>query len=194
MFKIIRIVLVEFFLWFDTIIRFLPGRIGTAIRRIWFGFHFEKRRRLNIGVGCEFLSPKTILFENFVGIGKNSFFSAEGGIIRVGEHTTFNMNVHINASCGGKILIGNNCLIGPNVVMRSADHRFEKPNILIREQGHIARDIFIDEDVWLGSNVIILGGVHIGRGSIIGAGAVVTRDIPPMAIAVGIPAKVIKYR
>ena len=52
----------------------------------------------------------------------------------------------------------------------------------------------IEDDCWIGANAVILGGVHIGKGAIIGAGAVVTKDIPSMAIAVGVPAKVLKYR
>ena len=104
------------------------------------------------------------------------------------------MNVHINASIGGEIIIGNNCLIGPNVVMRSAGHKFDNVDVPIREQGHIIGNIHIDDDVWIGSNAVILGGVHIGKGAIIGAGAVVTKNIPSMSIAVGVPARVIKNR
>jgi galactoside O-acetyltransferase len=135
-----------------------------------------------------------ISFEGVVGIGANSFFSARGGSIRIGNNSFFNRDVHINADIGGQIVIGENCLIGPKVVMRTASHCFEKKEVNIREQGHQIADILIEHDCWIGANAIILGGVHIGRGSIIGAGAVVTKDIPSMAIAVGVPAKVIKYR
>lgn len=85
-------------------------------------------------------------------------------------------------------------MIGPNVVMQIADHRFDRIDIPIRNQGHIIRDIIIGEDVWIGAGIIITGGVTIGNAAVIGVGAVVTKDIPSMAIAVGIPAKVIKYR
>lgn len=95
---------------------------------------------------------------------------------------------------GGQIVIGENCLIGPKVVMRTASHRFEKKEVNIRGQGHQIADILIEDDCWIGANAIILGGVHIGKGAIIGAGAVVTKDIPSMVIAVGVPAKVLKYR
>jgi acetyltransferase-like isoleucine patch superfamily enzyme len=54
--------------------------------------------------------------------------------------------------------------------------------------------VLIEDDCWIGANAVILGGVHIGRGAIVGAGAVVTKDVPSMAIAVGVPARVRKYR
>lgn len=54
--------------------------------------------------------------------------------------------------------------------------------------------IIVDDDVWIGESAIIMAGVHIGRGAVIGAGAVVTKDVPPYAVAVGTPAKIVKYR
>ena len=95
---------------------------------------------------------------------------------------------------GGAIRIGEWCLIGPNVVMRTASHRYDNPNKFIRQQGHVVGDIHIEDDVWIGANALILGGVHIGKGAVIGAGAVVTKDVPSLAIVVGIPAKVVKFR
>jgi galactoside O-acetyltransferase len=164
------------------------------MRQAWFRRRLKQSNNFFIGFGCEFLAPQAILLEDFVSIGKYSFFTAENGSIKVGFQTSFNINVHINSSVGGEILIGNNCLIGPNVVMRTAGHRFEDVNTFIRKQGHVIGNIHIDDDVWIGSNAVIIGGVHIGKGAIIGAGAVVTKNIPSMGIAVGVPAKVIKYR
>ena len=127
-------------------------------------------------------------------IGKNSFFTAKGGAISVGDHTSFNMNVHINASVGGRISIGRWCLVGPNVVMRTAGHRYADPGRCIRDQGHLIGDITIADDVWIGANAVVLGGVAIGRGAVVGAGSVVTRDVPPMAVVAGVPARIIKHR
>jgi galactoside O-acetyltransferase len=184
----------EVIVWIESIVRFMPGRIGGVIRRGWFGRRFQKNGAVNIDVGCEFISPQTMCFNGLISIGKNSFFTAECGAITVGSNTAFNMNVHLNASVGGEIRIGESCLIGPNVVMRTAGHRYDNPDVFIRQQGHIPLNIDIDDDVWIGANAVILGGTHIGRGAIIGAGAVVTKDVPPLAIAGGVPAKVIKYR
>jgi len=184
----------EFSVWVETIVRFIPGKIGNTIRRKWFGRHFHKHGVVNIEFGCEFVSPQAMKFDSHVSIGKNAFFAADGGSITVGNNTAFNINVHINASVGGLIQIGEDCLIGPNVVMRTAGHRYDIDSTLIRQQGHAFLDIHIDDDVWIGANTVILGGVHISRGAIIGAGAVVTKDVPSYAIAVGVPANVIKYR
>lgn len=180
--------------WLVTFVSFLPGRIGNGMRRLWFRSRFLDSDRPYIGLGCEFISPNTITFRGMVSIGKNSFFTAEGGSIVVGNNTAFNMNVHINASVGGEIKIGECCRVGPNVVMRTASHKYDNPAIQILQQGHAISDISIDDDVWIGANAVILGGVHIGSGAVVGAGAVVTKDVPSMAIVGGVPAKVIKFR
>jgi len=184
----------EIIVWVETFIRFVPGRVGNAMRRLWYQRRFQKCRNVSIGTGCEFISPKTIRIEGMVDIGKNSFFTAEGGFIIVGNNTAFNMNVHINASIGGIIRIGEYCLIGPNVVMRTANHRYDNPNLFIKQQGHAIGDIHIENDVWIGANAVIFGGVHIGNGAVVGASAVVTKDVPSLAVVVGVPAEIIKYR
>jgi acetyltransferase-like isoleucine patch superfamily enzyme len=91
------------------------------------------------------------------------------------------------------IKIGNDVLIGAYVQIIDVDHgmSIDKP---VREQEAIIGEVIIGNDVWIGAGAKILKDVHIGDGAIIGANAVVTKDIPPNAIAVGIPAKVIKYR
>lgn len=180
--------------WLEASIRFMPGRIGGAVRRFWYKQHFRSCEKVSIGTGCEFLSPQTMRFGGLVSIGRNSFFSAEGGAILIGTKTSFNSNVHINSSVGGTIRIGESCLIGPNVIMRTAGHRFDDPGVPIRQQGHIVGDIIIEDNVWIGASAVVLGGVRIGAGALIGAGAVVNRDIAAMAIAVGVPAKVVKFR
>lgn len=185
----------EFFSHFLFFISIIPGNIGIEIRKIVYIFFFSTKTKVHIEKYCEFLNTSGMSFGNNVIIGKNSFFTTEGGgEIYVGNDTSFNMNVHINASSGGRINIGKDCLFGPNVVIRTANHKFLDINIPIRKQGHKLNDIFIEEDVWLGSNVIILGGVTVGRGSVIAAGAVVTKNIPSYSVAGGIPAKIIKSR
>ena len=187
-------ILEEIIAWVEAFVRFVPGRVGDAIRRLWFKMRFRKCENVSIGTGCRFLYPQAISMEGSVGIGPNSFFAAQGGSISVGTNTAFNANVHINASVGGRISIGKWCLIGPNVVMRTADHRYDNQQLFIRQQGHLAGDIVIEDDVWIGASAVILGDVRIGSGAIVGAGAVVTKNVQSMSIVAGVPAKVIKFR
>lgn len=190
----LKVVKSELFAWVDTLIRFMPGRIGSVFRRSWYKKYFLHCNEISIGMGCNFISPQTMTFKDSVSIGECSYFFADGGFIDIAENTKFNTNVHINASVGGMIQIGESCLVGPNVVMRTSQHRFDDPSVHICQQGHTIRNIIIGDDVWIGSNVVVLGGVRIGSGAVVGAGAVVVRDIPSMAVAVGIPAKVIRFR
>jgi acetyltransferase-like isoleucine patch superfamily enzyme len=180
--------------WIELPISYMPGFIGLKVRSKFYEWQFNNHCKLMIGTGTEFISKKSIFFLGKIFIGRNSFFTADGGTILVENNSRFNVNVHINASCGGKISIGKECLIGPNVIMRTANHSFDRIDISIFSQGHKCADIIIEDDVWLGSNVVILPGVKVGKGAVIGACSVVTKDIPSMAIAVGVPAKVIKFR
>jgi acetyltransferase-like isoleucine patch superfamily enzyme len=192
--KIVKCLGDEIIEWVEALFRLMPGRLGGGVRKVWFKRRFRTNGKMSCSTGCEFSGAPNISFGGVVGISANGFFTARGGSIRVGDNSFFNRDVHINADIGGQIIIGENCLIGPKVVMRTASHRFEKKEVNIREQGHQTADIVIEDDCWIGANAVILGGVHIGKGAIIGAGAVVTKDIPSMAIAVGVPAKVLKYR
>ncbi len=78
--------------------------------------------------------------------------------------------------------------------MYANSHNFSDPNIPINQQGLTCKGILIEDDCWLGTGVRVLDGVTIGRGSIVGAGAVVTKSLPPYSIAVGVPARVIDRR
>ncbi|MDD5135624.1 MAG: hypothetical protein PHP01_09490, partial [Phycisphaerae bacterium] len=85
----------ELRIWFEAFLRNVPGRIGIYLRRTWYKVRFRNSSELIIATGCEFISPQTISLGESVVIGRNSFFSAEDGLIEVGDNTAFNMNVHI---------------------------------------------------------------------------------------------------
>ena len=112
--------------------------------------------------------------------------------LKIGNNVAINNDVWINAA--GNVEIGNNTLIGPKVVIHSANHKFDQLDIPIRTQGHVMKEVIIEEDIWIGAAAIILPGVKIGKGSVIAAGAVVTKDVPPFSIAMGVPAQVKKSR
>ena len=152
-----------------------------------------------------FLAPGSyILHPENVTIGKNFTMGPfaqilcqdpdKGSKVTLGDNVSINHHVFINADCGGVITVGNNVIIGPMTILRAANHRADDINTPIRDQGHRPGVIIIEDDVWLGSGVVILPDVRIGRSSIIGAGSVVTKDIPAFSVVVGIPGKVIRQR
>lgn len=120
--------------------------------------------------------------------------ACDDGRIVLGRHVSFNANVYLNACGGGSIEIGDDVLIGPNVVMRTSDHVFADTNTLIRLQGHQAAPIVVERNVWIGANATITGGVRIGEGAIVAAGAVVVSDVEPQTLVGGVPAKLIRRR
>lgn len=115
-------------------------------------------------------------------------------IIKIGQRTAINEFNNVRAS-GGEILIGNDCLISEYVSIIATNYSTSR-NALIREQMTDNRRtrIQIGDDVWIGTHAVILPGATIGTGSVIGAGAIVTSQIPEYAVAVGVPAKVIRFR
>ena len=127
----------------------------------------------------------------------NCHLFAQGEIgkstIVIGENVSLNYNVMINADMG-EIFVGDNVLIGPYAVLRAANHRYKDITIPINKQGHEPGKIIIKDNVWLGAHVTVLPNVTIGESSIVGAGSVITSDIPPFSIAVGNPARVILNR
>lgn len=101
----------------------------------------------------------------------------------------------IRCEAYGPVTIGKNVMMGPEVVIYTSGHRFDRTDIPMMDQGSTeTRPVTIGDDVWIGRRVIIMPGVTIGDGCVIGAGAVVTKDIPPYSIAVGVPAKVRRGR
>ena len=121
------------------------------------------------------------------------------GNIQIGENCSVQYNTLMigygnPGDAKGLIKIGNNVRIAPNVMIISANHVFDNPDIPICNQGMNIKPITIEDDVWVAGRVNIMAGVTIGKGSVIGAGSVVTKDIPPYSVAVGAPAKVIKQR
>ena len=107
--------------------------------------------------------------------------------IECGENVFFNVNCVVLDSM--KVTIGSNVLFGPGVHIYTASHPLNK---LERQNNEIAKPVNIVDDCWIGGQVVICPGITIGSGSVIGAGSVVTKDIPENCLAVGNPAKVIR--
>lgn len=118
--------------------------------------------------------------------------------IHIGERVTIRPGSMLFAfphGEAGAIRIEDDVLIGSCLHVYTADHEFSDPDVLIALQGHRpAADVVIRRGAWLGANVTLLAGVEIGEGAVVGAGAIVTKSVPPFAIAVGSPAKVVSSR
>lgn len=112
--------------------------------------------------------------------------------IEIGSSVRIGHNVEIIAN--SKVIIGDDCLIAQCVLITTVEHGLIKNNIPMRLQKELYKDVIIETDVWIGAKAIILPGVRIGKGAVIGAGAVVTRSVESYSIVGGVPAKLIKYR
>lgn len=93
-----------------------------------------------------------------------------------------------------EVHIGSNCLFAAGCYIIDSNHGIERGELIRNQKSTVKGPVVIGDDVWLGAHVVVTSGVTIGDGAVIGAGAVVNRDIPPYAIAVGVPAKVVGYR
>jgi acetyltransferase-like isoleucine patch superfamily enzyme len=111
--------------------------------------------------------------------------------VRIGDYTFLGRGVEIDAS--SEVVIGNRVLIAPEAFITDHAHRIE-PGRDVGEQGCFSASVVIEDGVWLGVRSIVLPGVRIGQGAIVGAGAVVTRHVPPFAVVAGVPARVLRFR
>ena len=143
------------------------------------------------------LSTRGVQFGSHTSIDRNLWLSCgvvpgNPGYFEIGDHSYIGPNAVMGAD--GPIVIGSHVQMGPNVTITAENHVFSDPSRRINEQGIRHQGITVEDDCWIGGGVIILDGVRIGRGSVIGAGAVVTRSIAPYSVAIGVPAQVVRNR
>lgn len=123
-----------------------------------------------------------------VNIEKGAQFSTE---ISLGD----NSGIGVNAQISSEVTIGNDVMMGPYCLIYTSNHCADRTDIPMWKQGFTkVKPVVIGDDVWIGARVTILPGVHIGKGSVIGAGSVVTKDVPEYSVVGGNPAKVLKSR
>ncbi len=128
----------------------------------------------------------------WVWIGTGSRVRCHEGFLRVGDKSVVGADVTINAYLD--VDIGADCLVGDDVYVADFDHRFDDLSRPIRKQGLITSPVRVEADCWIGEKASILRGVTVGRGSVVGAHAVVNRDVPPYSVAVGNPVRVVGRR
>ncbi|THF79106.1 acyltransferase [Cohnella fermenti] len=137
-----------------------------------------------IGIGERSTVALGVLLQGNVTIGRNCSIQAYSNIVGYGS----------KQQPAGLITIGDDVRIASHAIIIAGNHRFADPDRPIRTQGLDLAPITIENDVWIAGRVNIMAGVTIGRGSVIGGGSVVTKDIPPYSLAVGVPARVIASR
>ncbi len=184
--------------------------------------HWWRNRLASLGSGTDILPTahfeyaENIVIGQYCRIARQALLRANTDIeagIRIGNHVSVLENVLINANRGhvaigddswigpgsivygnGGVDIGSDVMIASHCVVNTASHHASRTDVPMNRQGMYCDPVLIDDDVWIGTAAVILQGVRIGRGSIIGAGAVVTCNIPPYSIAVGVPARVTACR
>jgi acetyltransferase-like isoleucine patch superfamily enzyme len=183
----------------------MMDRLRMAVRRQRLGIHdrsvrvgprasIDPRVRLGHAVTVE----EGVRLRGHVTVGDHSSVRAytildgRNGPLVIGRGSSVNPFCYLDAQ--GGITIGDGVRVAPHVTMFSTNHRFDRLDVPIAEQGLELAPITIADDVWIGSHVTILAGVSIGKGSVIGAGSVVTRGVAPGVVAVGNPARFLRMR
>lgn len=179
---------------------FLALRLRLASKtRLSLRSYLKGLERLKIGRSCKILRGVTldasrsgeIRLDDKVTLNQQAILIGGAGGIRLGRGVEINCFGFIDGS--GGVDIEERTLVGPGVRIISYQHAFDGREPICA-QASVAEPVRIGRDVWIGANVIIMSGVTIGEGAVVGAGAVVSRDIPAWAVAVGVPARVLRYR
>jgi len=182
--------------------KFTSWYIKKVFKKIKYQWSLYKFSAYNHMIFEEDVEVRTIgrlsVGENTI-VGSKSLLHCGGrkwcdykGRIKIGKKSY--IGPHSVLFGAGEIEIGNNVLLGPGVICVSHQHSYKELSKVMQDQPMEFGKITIEDDVWIGSRATILPNIKISRGSVIGAGAVVTKDIPPFSVAVGVPAKVIKSR
>lgn len=195
----------------------IPTVIGIGVRAILYRLILRTKGMVAIEDRVRLRFANCITLHKGVYLDQNTYLHASPNGIEIGENTIVMHGavLHVYNFRGmpqSGIKIGRDSLVGEYSVIRgqggvtigdrvytspftqiiAVNHIFDDPNRPFVEQGITAKGIVIEDDVWLGASAVITDGVHIGKGSVVAAGAVVTRDVPPHCVVAGVPAKVIK--
>lgn len=177
---------IAFFAW-------IPTPLGILLRLFAWRWFFARCGTARFGTALTIIGLGNISLGNGCRIGRGVFLTAANGRLVLEDQVAISPNANIGAD-DGEVSIGRQVAIGPGTVIRAANHRFDRSDLPIMAQGHCRGKVVIEEDVWIGANCVITPDVRIGRGAIVGAGAVVTRNVAPFAIVAGVPARVIGAR
>lgn len=171
----------------------IPTPLGMAMRALAWMPLFASRTFVRFSTGVSLAGCRHMRFGRGVRVGRLCILTAQQGELLLGDCAALSPGVHLGAD-HGRIEIGPYTAIGPGTVIRAANHCFARLDKPIMLQGHAPGTVIIEADVWIGANCVITPDVRIGRGAVVGAGAVVTHDVAPFDVVGGVPARVIGRR
>ena len=158
--------------WVGAFLRPIPGILGAVLRWAYYRVVFARL------AGFCFIRPGARITHSYG--------------MSVGRNLHLNTGTFIDAR--GGLTLGDNVLIGPNAVLLTSQHHWSDPSQPIVVQGHQLAPTTVGDDVWIGANAVILPGLNIASGTVVGAGAVVTKNTESYSIVGGIPARVVGFR
>ena len=170
--------------------------------RYWRFLRFRLRNRHIVTTGLVFMDRgvqiyarrgySRLILGRWIHLGVDTALRCHEGTLTLGDKSVLARDVSIN--CYLDVEIGPCALIADNVYVSDFDHRFADLTTPIKDQGIAKSRVRIGRDVWLGTKVTVARGVEIGEGTVVGANAVVTKDLPAFSVCVGVPARVIRDR
>jgi acetyltransferase-like isoleucine patch superfamily enzyme len=181
-----------------------PLLLGHVGRNVAFGANIVLRHPHKISIDDNVViddnccldakgtSNHGITLKRGVFLGRNTILSCKNGDILLDEDANIGFNVEVFSAA--QVRIGRKVLVAAYTYLVGGDHLYDRVDVPVLEQGRTARGIDVGDNVWLGAHVVVADGVKIGRDAVIGAGAVVTGDIPEFHVAAGVPARVMRDR
>ena len=212
--RLLRLVLHEAVV---TLTSWVPGALGLVLRRLAYplllgsvgrgvvfgqGVVLRHPAKVRIGDGVTIddlvvldakgTSNRGITLGDGVFLGRGTILSCKDGDIVLGDHV--NIGFHSEVFSGSSVTVGRHGLFAAYTYLVGGGHEFERAGLAVLEQPRSSMGIALGDNVWLGAGAKVLDGVRIGSDCVVGAGAVVTSDLPAGALAVGIPARVVRRR
>ena len=182
-------------------LRLRLGRFGEDTL-VEAGARLQYPERIRLGNGVRIASQALlranteqdtgIRIDDHSTVHESALIAANRGHVAIGRHSWIGPFCLVYGN--GDVSIGSNVLIAAHSSINTVSHHFDRCDIPINDQGIYCDPVTIEDDAWIGMNAVILQGVRIGKGAIVGAGAVVTRDVPPWSIVMGVPARIVSQR